>query len=355
MRRSLIIIFLIHLCLAAIAQINVSVGWDKDTIDLGDEVNLLLFVKGNQNVELTEISDGFLDSLISGFQTVRLREGDSTKVNEFAFADAEIVNYGRFSIQDDDGKFTASEMNWESSTIGGELLYSNRFKFRIWDPGQIIATSPRVSYDFNGNNLKSNQQFQAALFVRPPIDVSAMEQDSFDISPIKTIIKEPIQWSDYKPYFIGLLVLSLLIAGYWAYHKYLNKIHEFPVEEVKVIIPAHKIALDKLHDLDEKKLWQSDIKGYQSELTYIVREYLENRYNIPALESTSDEIVTDIKKKDISTTLINEMKNILQVADLVKFAKSKPSMNIHQEFMEKALSFVRETKKIDEPAEISEK
>lgn len=326
-------------------QINVSVGWGQDSIDLGGKVDLMLFVKGSQDAEVLSISDGFLDSLISGFQTVKLREADSTKSNEYAYADVEIIDYGGFKIIEDDDEFSKSEMNWEASTVGGELLFTNRFKLRIWDPGQIIATTPQVLYSFQGQENINDQKFQAALFVRPPIDLEAMEQDSFDISPIKTIIKEPVQWSDYRPYVLGLLGLAALFIGYLLYQKYQARSEELPKEVIEVIIPAHKIALDKLHDLDEKKLWQSDIKGYQSELTYIVREYLENRYDIPALESTTDEIVADIKKKDLDATLIGEMKNILQVADLVKFAKSKPSLNIHQEFMDKAFDFVRKTQK----------
>ncbi len=327
----------------ASAQINVSVGWEQDTIALGDEVELLLFVKGHIDVKVDEVSSGFLDSLISGFQTIRIREADSTKVNEFAYADAEVMSYGEFGIQDDDGKFVASELNWEKSEIGGELLLTNRFRFRIWDPGQIIATTPRVNFSIQGQKLLSNQNFQAALFVRPPIDVAAMEKDSFDISPIKTIIEEPINWSDYRPYVLGILGLVLALAGYFLYKKYEERNKAKPEEEIEIIIPAHKIALDKLHDLDEKNMWQSDIKGYQSELTFIVREYLENRYKIPALESTTDEIVSAIKKKDLDKSQISEMKNILQVADLVKFAKSKPSLNIHQEFMNKSFEFVRQT------------
>lgn len=340
-----VILFLFSTLLLS-AQINVSVGWAKDTIELGDEIDLFLFVKGSPQVELSSVNGGFLDSLISGFQTVRMREADSSRIEEFEYADAEIISYGGFSVNDDNDAFSPSEMNWEKSEISGEVLLTNKFRFRIWDPGQIIATTPKVMFTFQGQTLVNKQKFQAALFVNPPLDISSMEKDSFDIAPIKTIIKEPINWSDYRPYVIGLFGLILALLGYLFYHKYQQSKENIPEAKIEVVIPAHKIALDKLHELDEKKLWQSDIKGYQSELTYIVREYLENRFDIPALESTTDEILKAIKDKALDAVLIGEMKNILHVADLVKFAKSKPNLNIHQEFMQKAFEFVRETQEI---------
>lgn len=64
----------------------------------------------------------------------------------------------------------------------------------------------------------------------------------------------------------------------------------------KPLLP-HELALQKLVALQQQKLWQKgDVKPYQSELTFIIREYLENRFNIQALESTTDEIVQNLPK-----------------------------------------------------------
>ena len=329
--------------MTSFSQANVSVGWSKDTIELGSEVDLLLFVQIPNGSKVTEVSGGFLDSIISGFQTIKMRQSDSTRNEDFEFADVEIIDFGKFTLKDDNGVFEEEELDWNGSQNGADLLLSNKFSLRVWDPGQIVANTPSVKLNIQGQIVESKRPFQAELFVRPPLDIEEMEQDSFDISPIKPIIKEPIQLRDFVPYFIGLGIILLSALIYYLFKKYKEKKAAQPVEEIKIVIPAHKIALDKLYNLDEKKLWQSDIKGYQSELTYIIREYLENRYKIPALESTTDEIVKSLKNKDIESSHVSEMKNILQVADLVKFAKGKPSINIHQEFMEKAFEFVRDT------------
>ena len=66
-KRVVAVILFLALSLTSRSQINVSVGWDKDTIDLGGEVDLMLFIKGHPGVKIDSVSCGFLDSLISGF------------------------------------------------------------------------------------------------------------------------------------------------------------------------------------------------------------------------------------------------------------------------------------------------
>ena len=81
----------------------------------------------------------------------------------------------------------------------------------------------------------------------------------------------------------------------------------------------------------------------------IIREYLENRYDVPALESTTEEIVQNISKANLNMSDVDSLKRILQVADLVKFAKAKPDESIHESFMNEAEGFVKRTKKISAP------
>ena len=87
----------------------------------------------------------------------------------------------------------------------------------------------------------------------------------------------------------------------------------------------------KLNELDEKLLWQNNkVKEYYSELTEIVRGYIERELKVPALEKTTDEIIemlTDFNNAETILTTketIKKLKDLLQEADLVKFAKSKP-------------------------------
>ena len=104
--------------------------------------------------------------------------------------------------------------------------------------------------------------------------------------------------------------------------------------------------MERLSNLEEEQLWQKgEIKTYQSKLTYIVREYLENRFDIQALESTTNEIVQQLNKEDIPVELRTKMREMLNVADLVKFAKASPPVTLNRDLMDNAISFVKTTKK----------
>ena len=114
---------------------------------------------------------------------------------------------------------------------------------------------------------------------------------------------------------------------------------------MEVPIPPEEIALADLDKLRTKKLWQAGkIKEYQSELTHIVRAYIEARYQVPALESTTSEILEFKLLKDLEPSLHQDLNQILNIADLIKFAKARPDIGIHEEFMQKAESFVHATR-----------
>jgi len=118
------------------------------------------------------------------------------------------------------------------------------------------------------------------------------------------------------------------------------------MEKVFVAPPkAHEVALEKIQLLRDKELWQQGkIKEYQSELTYIVREYLEERFEIQALESTTVEIVQELKQKDITEDHKAELTDMFRMADMVKFAKATPPVDVQSTLLNKAIQFVEKTK-----------
>lgn len=147
--------------------------------------------------------------------------------------------------------------------------------------------------------------------------------------PIKSIQEEPYVFDDFKPYLIWV-ILGLLIIGLLLYFILKKKKIEEPKEEIP-LLPPYEEAIEKLKELDNKLLWQNNrIKQYYSELTEIIRAYIEKELKVPALEITSDELLTYIERfKDSETITISretfdKLKSLLQEADLVKFAKSKP-------------------------------
>ena len=148
--------------------------------------------------------------------------------------------------------------------------------------------------------------------------------------PIKAIQSEPLVYDDFKPYIIWLL-LALLLIGAIIYYLVTRKKATITQEEGITALAPFEEAIEKLQELDNKLLWQNnEIKKYYSELTEIVRAYIEKELKIPALEITTHELVDILsdfnKAKTINTSkeTIKKLNALLQEADLVKFAKSTP-------------------------------
>jgi hypothetical protein len=144
--------------------------------------------------------------------------------------------------------------------------------------------------------------------------------------------------------YVGLVILAAALAVFL--YRYWKKRPRDRQEEryVPPPRPAHVIAREQLGVLKEKKLWQhNQIKEYYSELTDIIRRYLENRYHVRALEQTTDEIMDAITLFNIPSPVSGELGSLLRMADLVKFAKFVPGVSDHEGSMARAYDFVDRT------------
>ncbi len=164
------------------------------------------------------------------------------------------------------------------------------------------------------------------------VNVATIAVDTTKVKkfPIKSIKAEPYTFDDFKTYiYIALAILAII--GFWIYWFVIRKRKEEEEAPTYRTLPPYEEAIFKLNELDEKLLWQNNkVKEYYSELTEIVRGYIERELNVPALENTTDEVlemINDFKKSDTIETskeTIGKLKDLLREADLVKFAKSKP-------------------------------
>jgi len=344
MIKHLLPIFLMILSQLSFAQVQVLGGLSQDTVVIGDAVDMTLSVEVERGANVVAVAGFFLDSIYSGLQTAKANV-DTTQPVIPAIADFEVLSYGGWEDTNDDGIYTREELVWDTISIGSQLILESTFSIRMWDPGSNVMLYPSVLFIKDGEQDQATNEEQMRLFVAPPGGLPPV-QDSLQVAPIKTIKEEATNFSDYLIYFI---IIGLAVFGglaYWLFTKYYKAKEKRTVEVVipDVFVPSHEVALQKLANLKGKQLWQQgDIKTYQSELTYIIREYLEGRYDILALESTTDEIVKNLSAELSSEDDVVSLKRILQVADLVKFAKAKPDENIHESFMTEAESFVERT------------
>ena len=178
--------------------------------------------------------------------------------------------------------------------------------------------------------------------------------------PIKAIQSEPLIYDDFKPYIIWV-VLAILLIGLFIY--YLKNRKKPEIKEVEIIntLPPFEEALEKLQELDNKLLWQNnEIKKYYSELTEIIRVFIEKELEIPALEITTHELVSLLSDynnpKNIKPAkeTIRKLNALLQEADLVKFAKSTPLSHEIEEDRRDAEKVLNDLKPIPLIEEIKE-
>ena len=163
-----------------------------------------------------------------------------------------------------------------------------------------------------------------------PVQVDTTKQKLFDIKPLTEVEKSA---AGFWGGFALFLVISLLISGllYWFVWR---KKPLSEAEKIAALKPYEraKLALEKL---DEEQYFQNEeIKTYYSDLTLILRQYLDEKVYEQSLESTTDELVLRLKTlKDanqiaLSPETIQNIETILKRADLVKFAKSKPDFEL---------------------------
>lgn len=174
------------------------------------------------------------------------------------------------------------------------------------------------------------------------------------IADIKNVFTPKISLLYYLkkvlPWLIGLILLAGLV---FLLIKYLNKKPGHITQKAKIMLPADVIAIKKLEKIRSEKLWQHNRhKEYHSELTDVLREYIENNYNIPAMEMTSDEVLVQlnfIRLEDKAT--FSTLQQILHLADLIKFAKWNVGPDEHELSLTNAFYFVAQTKKVEEKKE----
>ncbi|MFH0991972.1 MAG: hypothetical protein V1799_18355 [bacterium] len=162
-----------------------------------------------------------------------------------------------------------------------------------------------------------------------------------DIRDIKPPMDAPWAFEDFIPYIVALLIIGISAYGYHYYRKRKIK-NEADLLPPKPAIPPAYIALAALRELEEKRLWQQGyIKQFYSEVTEIIRRFLEHQFGFLALESTSDEIMQQLKRIPEARVLIKQFQSFFTTADLVKFAKYEPAPVDHDDELRCAYEVVR--------------
>ena len=185
-----------------------------------------------------------------------------------------------------------------------------------------------------------------ALNVIQPFEVDT----TLAIVDIKDIEKAPIWWwGIIRWILLGLLLGGIGVGAYylWQWYEKNRKPEEEKVDP-ELLRPADEVALEKLDAIKEQKIWKDGkVKEYQTELTDVVREYIGRRFEVQSTEKTSDETLREMKPL-IEKDLYGRLSKMLQLADLVKFAKWHTTPDENEQALTTAYDFVNETKIVND-------
>ena len=179
----------------------------------------------------------------------------------------------------------------------------------------------------------------------PVLAVNTIPIDTATFQPydIKGQIRYPLTFKEVAPWVgLALLIAALVwLAVRWIRLRRENR--DFFGKPV-VKDPPHIVALRSLEKTRSQKLWQAGKqKQFYTQVTDALRQYVADRYGIAALEQTSAEMLRDLSQQDIDPALMDKLKELLETADFVKFAKHTASDQDNENAIPTAVRFVNET------------
>jgi len=240
----------------------------------------------------------------------------------------------------------------DTAKLGSKTIYSQNLTVSAYEDGRYFF-NPFKIYFLNKSTkvIDSTYTNDWQLMVTTlPVDTSK------PIKPIKAPLKIDYKLNEFTWWIVALavLIVAIIIAAL-LYYRYKNRPAP-TVARPRPKEPAHIWAVKELKKLDQEKLWQNDkVKLYHSRLTDILRLYLEFRFDYYAMEATTGEIMSKVYNLDIGMDAGSRLREILSLADFVKFAKMNPAPDQNMKSIQDAFAFIEMTKPIVEEETIDNK
>ena len=204
------------------------------------------------------------------------------------------------------------------------VIVKQQLALMTFDTGQIQLPAVGLKYAKSFDDPMRLQAFT------DPVDLYATTMVVDTLQPYKPIVEPlaaPISMKEVFPWLLVALLAVLLGLGVWFFLKRRKTHVDADGNIVRgPIIPPYDKAVGDLKRLREEKMWQSGkVKEYFSSLTDIAREYIEGQFGVNAVEMTTDDILNEIKPLHFKKETYDKLKDTMEVADLVKFAKYSAS------------------------------
>lgn len=300
MKRILFVISLISIAVSTMAQVGVEAKIDSIQILIGQQVHVTLTATTPTDATVVFPTFKPRQQLVPGVEVLSASEEQK-----------ETIDQGQ-----------RLSRIYTLTSFDGNLYYLPPFKVKV-----------------NGKDYQSKSLALKVLEVE--VDTTKLNQF---FGP-RDVQDNPFQWSDWSPIFWSsiLMLLLLVVAGYLYVRLRDNKpiIKSFKI--VKRLLP-HQKAMKEIEQIKADKMVSSENqKEYYTKLTDTLRRYIEERYKFSAMEMTSSEII-DRLTQDSDQQSLDELRQLFNTADLVKFAKYSTLINENDMNLVNAIDFINQTK-----------
>jgi len=286
-------------------QVKVKASIDSTHILIGDQLKLLFEIEKPKDLDI--VFPSIADSFSSSLEVVERSKIDTSKL--------------------DDKKREKLSQELFITSFDSGMHQIPPFYFKLKN-GKILDSVATRALAFQVHGMK--------------IDTAKGPTD------IKRPYTAPVTLKEIIPYILGIILIAAIVFFIFYYIKWKKKNVPLFAKPEKPAEPAHIIAFRELDRIKEQKLWQQEkVKQYYSEVADTIRTYIENRFDIPAMEFTSAETIGSFRenKNMVDENSINQLQSILSLADLVKFAKYNPLPDDNNLTLTNAYFFVNQTKR----------
>jgi hypothetical protein len=230
-----------------------------------------------------------------------------------------------------------ADLGVDTIEAAGTAHLIRRIRITSFDTGYRAIAPWQAS--INGRTVESEPLLLHVMGV--DLDSTAAPRDA---KPLREAPFSLLWWArEHWQWFAWPLALAALAMAAMLLLRRMRKAAA-PAAEAPAARPLHERVLAELEALEKLRLWQQgEHKAYQSRLTDLVRGYIEERYEVPALERTTDELLQELRVGPLDSGMRTLLENMLRAADLVKFAKALPSPQENEQLMASAIRFVRST------------
>lgn len=239
------------------------------------------------------------------------------------------------------------------------VIVKQQLTLMTFDTGQIVLPSVGLKYAKSFDDPMRLEAFT------DPVTLYATTiavDTALAYKPIIEPLAAPITMKEVFPWILAVLLAILIGLGIWLFLKRRKTRVDEDGNVIKgPVIPPYDKAVDELKRLREEKMWQSGkVKEYFSSLTDIAREYIEGQFGVNAVEMTTDDILEEVKPLHFAPETFAKLKDTMEIADLVKFAKYSTSSLESENAMSSMTEFVNESyaqyqkRKAEEEARLAE-